>query len=280
MKRAISLYDTTLRDGAQGEGISFSESGKLSLVRRLDAFGVAYVEGGYAGSNPRDMAFFRAVRREPLQGVKVVAFGRTRKAKTRVQDDEIVRSLLAAGTPAVTVFGKSSRLHVRKVLRCTARENAAMIADTVAYLKAKGREVFFDAEHFFDGYKESPEVALQALEAAAGAGADWLVLCDTNGGSLPHEVYGITAEIVKRFAVPVGIHAHNDIGMAVANSVEAVRAGAVQVQGTVNGYGERCGNADRAGAPAQDGAGLCFDAQPGDAARTLAPGGRPGESPP
>jgi 2-isopropylmalate synthase len=156
MKKTVSLYDTTLRDGAQGEGISFSDSGKLSLVRRLDAFGVRYVEGGYAGSNPRDMAFFHAVRREALRQIRVAAFGRTRKAGIRVQDDEIVRSLLDAGTPVVTLFGKSSWLHVNKVLRCTQRENAAMIADTVAYLKSKGREVFFDAEHFFDGYKASP----------------------------------------------------------------------------------------------------------------------------
>jgi len=228
MKKRILLYDTTLRDGAQGEGVSFSDSGKMRLVRRLDEFGVDYIEAGYAGSNRREMKFFAAVRR----------------AGKRVQNDPYVRSLLKAETPAVAVVGKTSRLHVREVLRVTPRENRAMISDTIAYLKENGREVFFDAEHFFDGYKESPDFVMRSLEAAVKAGVDSIVLCDTNGGCLPSEIYTITRVAVRALSVPVGIHTHNDAGMAVANALEGVRAGAAQVQGTVNGFGERCGNAD------------------------------------
>jgi 2-isopropylmalate synthase len=242
--RRIQICDTTLRDGAQAEGVSFSGAGKVQLALRLDEFGLDFVEGGYAGSNRKDMEFFAAVRKRRLAHAQVVAFGSTRRAHCRVQADPYVAFLLKARTPVVTVYGKAWRLHVRDVLRTTARENLAMIADTVRFLKRHGRRVFFDAEHFFDGYKDSPEFALQALGAAADAGADLLVLCDTNGGSLPHEVDEITRRVVAAARAPVGIHTHNDAGLAVANTLAAVRAGAVHVQGTVNGFGERCGNAD------------------------------------
>lgn len=243
-RKEILIYDTTLRDGAQGEGISFSNTGRLRLAKRLDEFGVDYIEGGYAGSSQTDMAFFREIRKEKLSHAKVVAFGSTRRAKTRVQDDALVSSMIKVGTPVVTVVGKAWELHVRDVLRTTAKENLAMISDTVRFLKDQGKEVFFDAEHFFDGYKESPGFALDVLGMAVDAGTDVLVLCDTNGGCLPHEIYEITDKVVKAEKAPVGIHAHNDMGLAVANTLEAVRAGAVQVQGTINGFGERCGNAD------------------------------------
>jgi 2-isopropylmalate synthase len=243
-RRKIILYDTTLRDGAQGEGISFSASARLRLALRLDEAGFDYIEGGYAGSGRTDTAFFREVRRAALRHARVVAFGSTRRPRVRVGEDPQVASLLQARTGAVTVFGKSWRLHVRDVLQTTDAENLAMIRDTVRHFKAHRREVLFDAEHFFDGYKDSPRFAMDALQAAVEGGADVLVLCDTNGGSLPHEVHGVTAEVVRTFPVPVGIHAHNDAGVAVANSLEAVRAGACHVQGTLNGYGERYGNAN------------------------------------
>jgi len=243
-RKKIAVYDTTLRDGAQGAGVSFSSTGKLSLVRRLDEFGVDYIEGGYAGSNQKDIEFFRAVKELDLQNSRVVAFGSTRRARRSVKEDTFVQSLLAADTPVVTIVGKTSRLHVRDVLRTSARESRAMIADTVAYLKEHGREVLFDAEHFFDAYKEDAEFAMAALDAAVNAGVDCIVLCDTNGGTLPHEVEAITGSVVQAVPVPVGIHTHDDAGVAVAGALAGVRAGATQVQGTMNGYGERCGNAD------------------------------------
>ncbi len=243
--RRILLYDTTLRDGAQGEGVSFSLPGRLRLAARLDRFGVDYIEGGYAGSNPADMAFFAQARGLNLRHARLVAFGSTRRKRLRAQDDPYVSALLAAGTPAVAVVGKTWALHVRDVLRTTPAENRAMIADTIGLLKDRGRETFFDAEHFFDGYREDPDFALAALGAAAGAGADLLVLCDTNGGTLPHDVHAIVHQVRAAFPLArLAIHAHNDAGLAVANSLEAVRAGAVCVQGTINGYGERCGNAN------------------------------------
>ena len=241
-QRKIFIYDTTLRDGSQGEGISFSGSSKIQIALKLDEFGVDYIEGGYAGSNPKDMEFFHEIRKHTLRHAKIAAFGSTRRADSLVGEDDNVRRLIEAGTPVVTIFGKSWQLHVADVLRTTAAENRRMIFETVRFLKEQGREVIFDAEHFFDGYKDSPLFALDMLKAAVEAGVDSLVLCDTNGGSLPHEVYGITAEVVKQFPVAVGIHTHNDSGLAVATSLEAVRAGAVQVQGTINGYGERTGN--------------------------------------
>jgi 2-isopropylmalate synthase len=240
----IFIYDTTLRDGAQGEGVSFSGAGKLKLARRLDELGVDFIEGGYAGSNEKDMTFFRDIRKECLSCAKIAAFGATRRVKTNVKKDPFVLSMLKAGTPVVTVVGKAWMLHVREVLRTTAKENSAMIADTIGLLKDKGREAFFDAEHFFDGYKDDPEFAMSALAAAVRAGVDGVVLCDTNGGCLPHEIHSIVQAVVKNVGVPVGIHIHNDSGLAVGNTLEAVRAGALQVQGTINGFGERCGNAN------------------------------------
>lgn len=242
--RRVIVYDTTLRDGAQGEGISFSSAAKVQLALRLDAFGIDYIEGGYAGSNPKDMDFFRTIRAHTLRHARVAAFGSTRRAHTPVGEDANVMSLLAAETPVVTLVGKCSALHVRDVLRTSREENLAMVRDTIRYLKERGREVFFDAEHCFDGYKDNAAFVREVLQAAVAAGADGLVLCDTNGGTLPHEVQAITAEIVGLSAVPVGIHTHNDSGLAVAASLEAVRAGATHVQGTINGYGERTGNAN------------------------------------
>jgi len=244
MSKRIAIYDTTLRDGAQGEGVSFSNAGKLRVARCLDALGIDYVEGGFAASNPRDMAFFNDVKKEELKHVKIAAFGSTRRANVPVAEDAGVIALLEADTPVTTIFGKSWKLHVRDVIRTTEEENVAMIADTVRYLKEKGREVVYDAEHFFDGYKDHPAYALATLRAAAEAGADVVVPCDTNGGSLPEEVYEITCDVCRALDVPVGTHTHNDSELGVANSLAAVRAGAVHVQGTINGFGERCGNAN------------------------------------
>jgi len=244
MKRKIAIYDTTLRDGAQGEGVSFSSIGKVMLAKRLDQFGIDYIEGGFPGSNPKDMAFFEAIRNTELTHAKIVAFGSTRRVRTSVKADPVVQGLLAAQTPVVTVFGKTWKLHVTDVLRTSLKENIAMVFDTVSYLKAHGKEVMFDAEHLFDGFKDDPDYAMSVLSAAESAGADWLVLCDTNGGCLPHEIHDITKSIVAAVKTPIGIHAHNDIGTGVANAIEGVRAGASQVQGTMNGYGERCGNAN------------------------------------
>jgi 2-isopropylmalate synthase len=243
MKR-IAIYDTTLRDGAQGRGINFSPAGKLRVAQKLDEFGVDYIEGGYAASNPKDMAFFKDIARIPLRHAKIAAFGSTRRAGISAVEDVGCQALIEAGTPVATIFGKSWRLHVRDVLRTTEDENRAMIADTVAFLRGQGREVVYDAEHFFDGYKDSPEHALSTLRAALQAGAGIVVLCDTNGGTMPAEVFAITQEVVRSLGCPVGIHTHNDAELAVANSLEAVRAGASQVQGTINGFGERTGNAN------------------------------------
>jgi len=242
--KKITVYDTTLRDGAQAEGISFSASGKLRVAKRLDEFGVDYIEGGYAGSNEKDMRFFREIRKEHLKHAKIVAFGNTRRAKSRVTADPWAKSLVQAQTPVVCVVGKTWLLHVRDVLRTTPRENLAMIADTVRFLKDAGREVFFDAEHFFDGYREDAAYAMDALAAAVEAGADLVVLCDSNGGCLTQEVGDTVRRVAAATRTPLGFHGHNDLGLAVANTLEAVRAGVVQVQGTLNGYGERCGNAD------------------------------------
>ena len=244
MKKKIAIYDTTLRDGAQGEGISFSGAAKIRVAKKLDDFGVDYIEGGFAASNPKDMAFFKDIKKENLTHAKVAAFGSTRRANTPVGEDAGVRAMLEADTPVVTFFGKSWRLHVTEVLKTTEEENRKMISDTVRCLKEQGKEVIYDAEHFFDGYKDNPEHALGTLKAAQEAGADVIVPCDTNGGSLPHEVYDIMKDVARVIQKPLGIHTHNDSEMAVATSLEAVRAGAVHVQGTVNGYGERTGNAN------------------------------------
>ena len=241
----IQVYDTTLRDGTQHEGVSLSVEDKLRITARLDDLGVDYIEGGWPGSNPKDVEYFERVRSLPLKHARVAAFGSTRRADTTADDDPQLRLLIDAATPVVTIFGKSSDLHVEHVLRTTLDENLAMIHDSVAYLKAHGREVVYDAEHFFDGYKRQPDYALATLKAAAEGGADILVLCDTNGGCLPWEVetiYDVVAAAVP--GLPLGIHTHDDAGCGVANSLAAVRRGAVQVQGTINGYGERTGNAN------------------------------------
>lgn len=240
----IYIYDTTLRDGAQGEGVSFSNAGKLRIAERLDEFGVDYIEGGFAGSNQKDAAFFRDIQDIELDHARIAAFCRTRKVGSRVEDDEYITSLLEAKAPVATVFGKAWKLHVTDVLSTTLEENLAMISETVVFLKKNGKEVIFDAEHFFDGCKDDSSFAMEALKAAEDGGADVIVLCDTNGGCLSHEVYDMTCMAVSGLKTPVGIHVHNDMGLAVANTLEAVRAGAVHVQGTINGVGERCGNAN------------------------------------
>ena len=240
----ITLYDTTLRDGAQREGISFSLDDKLKIAHRLDRLGVGYIEGGWPGSNPKDMAFFQETPALSLKNAVVVAFGSTQRAGASAAEDANIQALVAANTPAVAVVGKSWDLHVRDVLNTTLGENLRIIAESVRYLKALGREVIYDAEHFFDGYAANSAYALQTLAAAAEAGADVLVLCDTNGGVLPTAIAAAVAEVQQATTIPLGIHAHNDSEMAVANSVAAVQAGAVHVQGTINGYGERCGNAN------------------------------------
>jgi len=240
----LITYDSTLRDGAQGEGISFTVGDKLNITRKLDEFGINYIEAGNPGSNPKDMEFFKRVKKLRLKNAKLAAFGSTRRANIKVHEDSNVLALLSAETPAVTIFGKSWDFHVTNIIRTTLEENLRMISDTVAYMKDKGKEVIFDAEHFFDGYKFNPGYALSALKAAQSAGADWLVLCDTNGGTLPNEICDIVSKVSGSFNTPLGIHCHNDCGMAAANSVMAVLNGALQVQGTINGYGERCGNTD------------------------------------
>ncbi|MBS0661453.1 MAG: citramalate synthase [Verrucomicrobia bacterium] len=238
-----ALYDTTLRDGTQGSGVSFSVEDKLRIAARLDAFGIGYIEGGWPGSNPKDIAFFAAAATRTWRHARLAAFGSTRRGGVRVQDDAQVGLLLAAQTPVVTIVGKSWRLHVREVLGVEEEENRAMISDTVHHLRAAGREVFYDAEHFFDGFADDPAHALGTLRAAAEAGAHALVLCDTNGGTLPARVAVVTAAVCAAFPdVQIGIHTHNDGGLGVANALAALQAGATQVQGTINGYGERTGN--------------------------------------
>ncbi len=241
----IAVYDTTLRDGMQAEGVSFSLEDKLSIARRLDELGVDYIEGGYAASNAKEMQFFTEAKALGLGRSKLVAFGSTRRADTKVGDDASLGAIVACGTPAATIVGKTWDLHVEKVLGCSLDENLRICRESVAYLKGKGMEVFFDAEHFFDGYKAAPEYAMKVLEAAAEGGADGLVLCDTNGGCMPDMVGQIARAVCERFAgVVVGIHTHNDGDCATANTLAAVRAGARHVQGTINGLGERCGNAN------------------------------------
>ena len=238
----IEIYDTTLRDGSQGQGVSFSVADKLRIAERLDAFGVHYIEGGWPGSNPKDIEFFDEARSRRFGRARLAAFGSTRRKDARAEADEQVRLLVGADTPVVTVFGKTWLLHVREVLQTTPDENLAMIEDTVRYLKQEGRFVVYDAEHAFDGYKDDREYALASWLAAERGGADVLVLCDTNGGSMPHEVAEITRAARGRTGVPLGIHTHDDIGLGIANALAAIDAGATHVQGTFNGYGERIGN--------------------------------------
>lgn len=244
MSQAVYIYDTTLRDGAQAEDINFSVEDKIRVSKKLDRFGVHYIEGGWPGANPKDTAFFEQMRRVKLTHAKLVAFGSTRRAGLKVSEDATLKALASSGAPAATIYGKSWDLHVRKALKTTLAENLAMIRDSISFLKKHMDEVFFDAEHFFDGFKANPEYAIGALLAAQDAGADCLVLCDTNGGTLVHEVEEIVKKVKQRIKAPFGIHAHNDSELAVANSLAAVRLGASQVHGTINGYGERCGNAN------------------------------------
>jgi 2-isopropylmalate synthase len=240
----IALFDTTLRDGTQSEGLSLSVEDKIKISRLLDGFGIHYIEGGYPGSNPKDVEFFRRAPELGLRHAKLTAFGSTRHAKHKAEDDPNLQALVAAGTPAISIFGKTWLLHVTHVLGTTAENNLAMIADSVSFLKKNGKEVIFDAEHFFDGFRADRAYALAAVRAAADAGADWLALCDTNGGSLPSFIAEAIRELQKVTKTPIGIHCHNDGDMAVANSLAAVEAGATMVQGTLNGWGERCGNAN------------------------------------
>jgi 2-isopropylmalate synthase len=241
---SILVYDTTLRDGSQGEKINFSAEDKLRIAQKLDAMGIHHIEGGWPGSNPKDMQFFELAKGVPFRRARLAAFGSTRRQNSRTEQDENIIALLQSETPSVTIFGKSWDLHVKEVIRTTLKENLTMIYDSVAYLRSQGREVIYDAEHFFDGYKNNPDYAMQTIGAAVSGGADVIVLCDTNGGTLPFEIQEIMDKICPKIPVKVGIHTHNDCGLAVANTLAAVRAGAVMVQGTVNGYGERCGNAD------------------------------------
>ncbi|MDB6154241.1 MAG: leuA 1 [Chthoniobacteraceae bacterium] len=238
----VTIYDTTLRDGTQGTGISFSVADKIRVAEKLDAFGVHYIEGGWPGSNPKDIAFFQEAAKRQWKHARIAAFGSTRRANLPVDEDPQVKLLIDAATPTVTIFGKSWLLQVIEVLGVTPEENLAMIFDTVAYLKKNGREVIYDAEHFFDGSKDDWGYALQTLKSARDAGADLIVLCDTNGGTMPEEIGKKTRAVIEALGIPVGIHTHNDCELGVANALVAVREGAVQVQGTINGYGERVGN--------------------------------------
>lgn len=241
----IKIYDTTLRDGMQAEGISFSVEDKLQIARKLDEFGIDYIEGGYPLSNPKEQEFFARVVQYPFKHSRLAAFGSTRRANNAVQDDAGIAALLACRVPVVTIVGKTWDMHVTDVLRCSLEDNLKLCADSVEYLKKHGKEVIFDAEHFFDGYKNNPKYAIKVLQVVAEAGADTLVLCETNGGALPHEVFEITHAVCREFStLPIGIHCHNDTDCAVANSLAAVRAGARHVQGTLNGFGERTGNAN------------------------------------
>jgi len=244
LRRLIKIYDTTLRDGTQGEGVSFSMEDKVRLTSRLDALGIHYIEGGWPGSNPKDLRFFRRMQDVNLKHAKLAAFSMTRRAGGAAANDANMQALVEAGAPVATIVGKSWDFHVAAALDTTLDENLAMIEDTIAYLRPRMDEVIFDAEHFFDGFRANREYALATLRAAETAGAHWLVLCDTNGGTLPHELTAILREVTRHVKTPLGIHVHNDAECAVANSLAAVSEGVSQVQGTINGYGERCGNAN------------------------------------
>ncbi len=242
--RQVLLYDTTLRDGSQSEGISLSVHDKVLIAKKLDEFGMHYIEGGWPGSNPKDLAFFKEIKKAGIRRAKIAAFGSTRKAHARVSEDANVKALLEAETKTVTIFGKSWDFHVTEVFRTSLKENLQMIHDTVHYLKSKKREVIYDAEHFFDGFLANPDYAIKTLQQAARAGASNITLCDTNGGTLPHQIRHAILRVKRSVKVPLGIHCHNDSELGVANSIQAVGEGVSLVQGTVNGYGERCGNAN------------------------------------
>ena len=244
MANHIFIYDTTLRDGTQGEQVTLSAEDKLRISQKLDDFGIPYVEGGWPGSNPKDARFFEMARKTSFRNIRLTAFGSTRRGGIRPEDDPNIIALLKTEVETVTLFGKSWDLHATDILGVSLDENLAMIEESVAYLKSEGREVIYDAEHFFDGHKHNPGYALETVKAAARGGADMIVFCDTNGGSMPHEIREILGKSITAIDIPAGIHAHNDCGLALANSLVAVQSGAVMVQGTINGYGERCGNVD------------------------------------
>ena len=240
----LEIYDTTLRDGAQAEDVSFSVEDKVLVAQKLDELGVHFIEGGWPGANPKDIEFFRIIKTIPLQHASVVAFGSTRKASNPVQEDATLQALLSAETQTITIFGKSWTFQVTDALGISLAKNLELISDSIQYLRSKGRRVFYDAEHFFDGYKANPEYALKTVRAAVAAGADRVILCDTNGGTMPWDIRAICEMVKQELSVALGIHAHNDCEMAVANSLVAIDTGIVQVQGTINGIGERCGNAN------------------------------------
>lgn len=243
MKKVV-IYDSTLRDGAQAQGISFTVADKIKIVEALDRLGVSYIEAGNPGSNPKDLEFFESLKQIRFKNSRVIAFGSTRKINIDVSEDANVKSLLQADTPAIAIFGKAWDFQVTDILKTTLDENIKMIYDTVKFFKDRGKEVVYDAEHFFDGYIANPAYAMETLKAAYDAGADSLCLCDTKGGTFPTDIHEMTRKVVEAFDIPVGIHCHNDNGMGVAGSISAVQAGATQVQGTINGFGERCGNAN------------------------------------
>ncbi|MBN2030033.1 citramalate synthase [bacterium] len=243
-KQSIQLFDTTLRDGTQGEQISLSVEDKLRIAERLDEFGIHYIEGGWPGSNPKDHLFFQKANERTYRHAKIVAFGSTRRKDNKAEDDPNLKALIDARTPAISLFGKTWILHVSRALNITTDENLKLIDDSIRYLKSKNKEIIYDAEHFFDGYKDDPEYALKTLLAAENAGANVLVLCDTNGGTLTSDLVQIVRDVRKRITAPLGIHTHNDSDLAVANTLVAVEEGCTHVQGTINGYGERCGNAN------------------------------------
>ncbi|BBB90299.1 MAG TPA: citramalate synthase [Methylomusa anaerophila] len=264
--KKIFIFDSTLRDGAQAQGISFSVTDKLKIAAKLDELGVSYIEAGNPGSNPKDLQFFARAKDElKFSTAKLCAFGSTRRPGIRAQDDDNLKALIAAGVDALTIFGKAWPFHVREIIKTTLNENLLMIKDSITYLKSLGKEVIFDAEHFFDGYKADPDYAVAVLRTARDAGADWLVLCDTNGGMLPLETHQIVAGLVREEGLKnLGIHCHNDAGTAVANSLVAVQAGVRQVQGTFTGFGERCGNANLSTIIADLGLKLGCHSIPGD----------------
>jgi len=240
----VKLYDTTLRDGTQAEDISFLVEDKIRIAHKLDECGIHYIEGGWPGSNPKDVSFFKDIKKERLSHAKIAAFGSTRRAKTTPDKDHNIITLIKAEPDAITIFGKTWDFHVREALRISLEENLELIHDSLVYLKRHAPEVFYDAEHFFDGYKANPDYAIKTLKAAEEAGVDCIVLCDTNGGTMPYETARIIQEVKKHISTPLGIHTHNDGECAVANSIIAVHEGIVHVQGTINGFGERCGNAN------------------------------------
>lgn len=244
MKKSVKVFDTTLRDGTQAENVSLSAEDKLHIAQKLDEFGIDYIEGGWPGSNPKDMQFFELAKKSAFNHAKIVAFGSTKRAKYTVEEDPNIRALLNAETPAISLFGKTWLLHVEKALKISPEKNLELIRESVKFLKENDKEVIYDAEHFFDGFKDNQKYALDTLKTAEDAGADVICLCDTNGGTLPSEITDIVQQVQQNISIPLGIHAHNDSGLAVANSIAAVQAGATQVQGTINGYGERCGNAN------------------------------------